>query len=76
MQFFQLFPSLRKNDFYVTGESYAGKYVPAVSYKIHTQNKLKVKTARPRDVINLKVISYRNLVYFTDSYYREIHLCY
>ena len=55
LQFFQLFPSLKTNEFYVTGESYAGKYVPAISYKIHTQNKLKLKTGRPRDVINLKV---------------------
>ena len=67
MQFFQLFPNLKNNDFYVTGESYAGKYVPAISYKIHKQNKLKVKTARPRDVIKLKVISYTGLVYFTDA---------
>lgn len=37
-QFFTLFPQLQKNDFYVTGESYAGKYVPAVSYTIHTNN--------------------------------------
>ena len=56
MQFFILFPSLRANDFYVIGESYAGKYVPAISYEIHTQNKAKVKTARPLEVINLKVI--------------------
>ena len=54
-QFFQLFNTLKNNDFYVTGESYAGKYVPAISYKIHTSNKLMLKTARPRDVINLKV---------------------
>ena len=55
MQFFQLFPSLKKNDFYVTGESYAGKYVPAISYKIHSENKMKANNKKPRDVINLKV---------------------
>ncbi|XP_015127285.1 venom serine carboxypeptidase [Diachasma alloeum] len=37
VQFFQLFPQLQANDFFVTGESYAGKYVPAVSYAIHTK---------------------------------------
>ncbi|KAE8573640.1 venom serine carboxypeptidase [Halyomorpha halys] len=37
-QFFILFPGLRDNDFFVTGESYAGKYVPAVSFAIHTAN--------------------------------------
>ena len=37
-QFFTLFGSYRANDFYVTGESYAGKYVPAISYKIHQEN--------------------------------------
>lgn len=35
IQFFQLFPDLQKNEFYVAGESYAGKYVPAVSYAIY-----------------------------------------
>ncbi|XP_069681654.1 venom serine carboxypeptidase [Periplaneta americana] len=38
LQFFQLFPDLQKNEFYITGESYAGKYVPALSYTIHTKN--------------------------------------
>lgn len=45
IQFFTLFPELQRNDFFVTGESYAGKYVPAVSYTIHTKNpqaKLKI----------------------------------
>lgn len=37
-QFFQLYSELRDNDFYVTGESYAGKYVPALAHKIHTSN--------------------------------------
>jgi len=34
-QFFILFSEYRKNDFYVTGESYAGKYIPAIGYKLH-----------------------------------------
>ncbi|XP_071108886.1 probable serine carboxypeptidase CPVL isoform X2 [Haliotis cracherodii] len=37
-QFFQIFNEYQKNDFYITGESYAGKYVPAISYKIHVEN--------------------------------------
>ncbi|KAL1124176.1 hypothetical protein AAG570_001946 [Ranatra chinensis] len=38
LQFFQLFPQLQKNDFFVSGESYAGKYVPALAYAIHIGN--------------------------------------
>lgn len=33
-QFFQLFPELQPNKFFVTGESYGGKYVPALAYTI------------------------------------------
>ncbi|KAK7574414.1 hypothetical protein V9T40_011605 [Parthenolecanium corni] len=47
-QFFQLFPELRGNKFYIAGESYAGKYIPAISYKIHN-----LKMANQTD-INLK----------------------
>ena len=38
-QFFTLFADERQNDFYLTGESYAGKYVPAIAYKIHSEGK-------------------------------------
>ncbi|KAL5233623.1 hypothetical protein ACI65C_001033 [Semiaphis heraclei] len=38
VQFFTLYPEYRQNEFYVAGESYAGKYVPAVSYAIHQNN--------------------------------------
>ncbi|RWS24359.1 putative serine carboxypeptidase CPVL-like protein, partial [Leptotrombidium deliense] len=47
-QFFKMFNELRANDFYATGESYAGKYVPAIAHKIHSD-----KNSR----INLKGIS-------------------
>ncbi|XP_031352326.1 venom serine carboxypeptidase-like isoform X2 [Photinus pyralis] len=45
IQFFQLFPEIQRNPFYVFGESYGGKYVPAISYAIHKKNpvaKLKI----------------------------------
>lgn len=37
-QFFTLFPNLRSNDFFLTGESYAGKYIPSFAMEIHEQN--------------------------------------
>ena len=37
-QFYTMFPTLLKNELFITGESYAGKYVPAISHKIHTEN--------------------------------------
>ncbi|CAH1988626.1 unnamed protein product [Acanthoscelides obtectus] len=53
-QFFQLFPELRKNDFYITGESYGGKYVPALAYTIHKNN------PDAKEKINLKGIAIGN----------------
>ncbi|XP_060536561.1 venom serine carboxypeptidase-like [Cylas formicarius] len=38
VQFFTLFPDLQQNDFYISGESYAGKYVPALARTIHQNN--------------------------------------
>nr|CAH7750800.1 unnamed protein product [Callosobruchus chinensis] len=37
-QFFRLFPELRKNDFFMTGESYAGKYIPTLAHTILKHN--------------------------------------
>eukprot|EP00297_Palpitomonas_bilix_P008069 CAMPEP_0113880674 /NCGR_PEP_ID=MMETSP0780_2-20120614/7922_1 /TAXON_ID=652834 /ORGANISM="Palpitomonas bilix" /LENGTH=473 /DNA_ID=CAMNT_0000867387 /DNA_START=186 /DNA_END=1607 /DNA_ORIENTATION=+ /assembly_acc=CAM_ASM_000599 len=48
-QFFFVFSEYQGNDFYVTGESYAGHYVPAISYKIHEENQ-----KGPGVFINLK----------------------
>lgn len=54
LQFFTLFSEYRKNDFYIAGESYAGKYVPAVSYAIHLNN------PNASDKINLKGLAIGN----------------
>ncbi|KXZ41207.1 hypothetical protein GPECTOR_651g768 [Gonium pectorale] len=38
--FYEAHPEMLQNDFYVTGESYAGHYVPAVSSAIYRANEL------------------------------------
>ncbi|CAD0204176.1 unnamed protein product [Chrysodeixis includens] len=50
LQFFILFPSLNRNDFYIAGESYAGKFVPLLGWVIHNEN----KKMRYNRTINLK----------------------
>ncbi|CAF4219433.1 unnamed protein product [Rotaria sp. Silwood2] len=45
IQFFQIYYEYAMCDFYATSESYGGKYVPAIVYKIHRENpqaKLKI----------------------------------
>ncbi|XP_024969566.1 serine carboxypeptidase-like [Cynara cardunculus var. scolymus] len=37
--FFTEHPELVNNDFYITGESYAGHYIPAVAARVHQGNK-------------------------------------
>ncbi|KAK4492705.1 hypothetical protein RD792_003525 [Penstemon davidsonii] len=50
LAFFRKHPRFKKNDFYITGESYAGHYIPAFSVRIHHANKNNKSTK-----INLKV---------------------
>ncbi|XP_059429394.1 serine carboxypeptidase-like isoform X2 [Corylus avellana] len=39
--FFAEHPQFAKNDFYITGESYAGHYIPAFASRVHQGNKAK-----------------------------------
>ncbi|KAK1284976.1 Serine carboxypeptidase-like [Acorus calamus] len=39
--FFTAHPNYRKNDFYITGESYAGHYIPAIAQRVYRGNKEK-----------------------------------
>ena len=39
LDFFQKFPSMKNKDFYISGESYGGIYVPILAYKIIEYNK-------------------------------------
>lgn len=39
--FFSKHPEFAKNDFYITGESYAGHYIPAFAARVHRGNKAK-----------------------------------
>ncbi|CAF3984643.1 unnamed protein product [Rotaria sp. Silwood1] len=66
-QFFQIYTDYASNPFYVTGESYGGKYVPSISYKIHVENQnpqVKVK-------INLVGLSMGNG--WTDPYRQYVY---
>lgn len=66
-QFFQLFPWLQSNDFFITGESYAGKYIPAVGNEIVEGNKKSMDHDDDDDdesvpMINLKGLALGNAV--------------
>ncbi|KAK9877322.1 hypothetical protein WA026_017719 [Henosepilachna vigintioctopunctata] len=70
-QFFIIFPEIVSNDFFISGESYGGKYSIAVAHTIHKKN----PTAHSK--INLKGISCGNgvvdpehEVYYAEYYYQ------
>jgi len=60
-KWFQKFPEFLKNEFYITGESYAGVYVPYLAVYIHNQNnKQRDQSNFNAQIINLKGIMVGN----------------
>ncbi|XP_071727022.1 serine carboxypeptidase 1-like [Rutidosis leptorrhynchoides] len=57
VNWFERFPQYKTHDFYITGESYAGHYVPQLAYTILLNNKISNET-----VINIKGIAIGNAV--------------
>ncbi|CAG5132654.1 unnamed protein product [Candidula unifasciata] len=51
LQFFKMFPEHKRRDFYLSGQSYAGKYVPALAYKIHQKNENETNKIPLRGII-------------------------
>jgi serine carboxypeptidase-like clade 2 len=39
LSFFEKFPEMKENDFYISGESYGGIYVPILAYEVIEYNK-------------------------------------
>jgi len=54
-KFFDAHPKYRKNGFYITGESYAGHYVPAISARI-----VRANLAKEGPIINLQASAIGN----------------
>jgi carboxypeptidase C (cathepsin A) len=55
LSFFAAFPEYKNNNFWITGESYAGIYIPSLAYDIYNYN-----LANPGNKINLKGIAVGN----------------
>ena len=56
LQFFKKYPEFKNNEFYITGESYGGIYIPTLAQRILEFN----KNASAEDRINIKGIAVGN----------------
>ncbi|KAK3160852.1 hypothetical protein QOZ80_1BG0065870 [Eleusine coracana subsp. coracana] len=65
VNWFSRFPQYKNNDFYISGESYAGHYVPQLAELVHERNKHLERNQH----INLKGFVVGNAI--TDEYYDE-----
>ncbi|KAK6626522.1 hypothetical protein RUM44_008995 [Polyplax serrata] len=70
-QILKMFPEIRKNPFYVTGESYAGKYVPALAYAIHKDSSPEEEKINLRGIaIGNGLVDPLNQLHYSDYLYQ------
>ncbi|XP_038663062.1 lysosomal protective protein-like [Scyliorhinus canicula] len=71
LAFFKKFPSFQRNDFYVTGESYGGVYVPSLTLKIaNGPAKINLKGFAVGNGLSSTYFNDQSLVYF--GYYHGL----
>ncbi|XP_039262370.2 lysosomal protective protein-like [Styela clava] len=70
LDFFKKFPEYLKNEFYVTGESYGGVYVPTLTEQIADDKKLNLKGFAVGNGLSSMKLNDESLVYF--AYYHGL----
>ncbi|XP_053545045.1 lysosomal protective protein [Bombina bombina] len=69
-EFFRLFPEYSKNDFYITGESYGGVYVPTLAVEVSQDPSINLKGIAVGNGLSSYESNDNSLVYF--AYYHGI----
>lgn len=67
VEWFKRFPEFKTKDFWITGESYCGMYIPYLANEIINRN----SQAKPEDQIKLKGIMIGNGVMLTNTNWRR-----
>ncbi|XP_063315230.1 lysosomal protective protein-like [Pelobates fuscus] len=69
-EFFRLFPEFSKNDFYITGESYAGVYVPSLAVEVSQDPAINLKGIAVGNGLSSYETNDNSLIFF--AYYHGI----
>ncbi|XP_066442311.1 lysosomal protective protein-like [Eleutherodactylus coqui] len=63
--FFRLYPEYVKNDFYITGESYGGFYVPSLAVEVEKDSSINLKGLTIGNGVTDVMLDFNSLPYFT-----------
>jgi vitellogenic carboxypeptidase-like protein len=73
-QFYVIFPEFKSTPLFISGESYGGKYTPAIAYRIHENNKKHPQIHVPLKGLSIgdgamdpitQMTGYSDLLYYT-----------